>query len=84
MADTTEKNKPDFRSGFLVGELRDGSMISGQADGEEVVLARRGDEFFAVGGHWRRRAGVDQLSGGLQLRPGVRPVRRGDCRRCAG
>ena len=26
-----------------------GSMISGQADGEEVVLARRGDEFFAIG-----------------------------------
>src|SRR5437016_10188338 len=51
MADTTEKNKPDFKRGFLVGELRDGSMISGQADGEEVVLARRGDEFFAIGGH---------------------------------
>jgi len=24
-------------------------MIAGQADGEELVLARRGDEFFASG-----------------------------------
>jgi hypothetical protein len=26
-------------------------MSLGQADGEEVVLARRGDEVFAVGAH---------------------------------
>jgi nitrite reductase/ring-hydroxylating ferredoxin subunit len=26
-------------------------MISGQADGEELVLARRGEEVFAIGAH---------------------------------
>jgi len=26
-------------------------MISGHADGEELVLGRRGDEFFAIGAH---------------------------------
>ena len=70
MADTTEKNKPDFKSGFLVGELRDGSMISGQADGEEVVLARRGDEFFAVGGHCTHYGGP--LAAGLMVGDTVR------------
>src|SRR5947199_10105492 len=70
MADTTEKNKPDFKRGFLVGELRDGSMISGQADGEEVVLARRGDEFFAVGGHCTHYGGP--LAAGLMVWDTVR------------
>ena len=27
------------------------SMISGRDDGEELVLSRRGDEFFAIGAH---------------------------------
>src|ERR1700756_3483831 len=51
MAETPETNKPDFRNGFPIRNLRDGSMISGQADGEELVLARRGDEVFAIGAH---------------------------------
>ncbi len=51
MAETPETNKPDFRNGFQIRDLRDGSMILGQADGEELVLGRRGDEFFAIGAH---------------------------------
>src|SRR5438132_7895003 len=51
MAETPETNKPDFRNGFPICDLGDGSMIPGQADGEELVLARRGDEFFAIGAH---------------------------------
>src|SRR5260370_90097 len=51
MAETPETNKPDFRNGFPIRDLGDGSMISGQADGEELVLARRGDEVFAIGAH---------------------------------
>ena len=49
MAETPETNKPDFRNGFPIRDLGGGSMISGQADGEELVLARRGDEVFAIG-----------------------------------
>jgi hypothetical protein len=52
MAETQETNKPDFRNGFPIRDLLDGSMILGQADGEELVLGCRGDEFFAIG---RRR-----------------------------
>ena len=48
MAETPETNKPDFRNGFPIRDLGDGSMISGQADGEELILARRGDEVFAI------------------------------------
>jgi len=51
MSDTPEANKPDFRNGFSIRDLRDGSMTLGHVDGEEVVVARRGDEFFAVGEH---------------------------------
>ena len=51
MAETPETNKPDFRNGFPIGDLGDGSMISGHADGEELVLARRGDEVFAIAAH---------------------------------
>ncbi|PYV98929.1 MAG: pyridine nucleotide-disulfide oxidoreductase, partial [Acidobacteria bacterium] len=51
MAETPETNKPDFRNGFPIHDLGDGSMISGQADGEELVLVRRGDEVFAFGAH---------------------------------
>ena len=51
MTETPETNKPDFRNGFPIRDLGDGSMISGEADGEELVLARRGDEVFAIGAH---------------------------------
>ena len=51
MTETPETNKPDFREGFPIRDLRDGSMVSGKVDGEEVVLARRGDGVFAFGAH---------------------------------
>ena len=49
MSEAPKANKPDFRNGFPIRDLRDGSIIPGQVDGAELVLARRGDEFFAVG-----------------------------------
>jgi NADPH-dependent 2,4-dienoyl-CoA reductase/sulfur reductase-like enzyme/nitrite reductase/ring-hydroxylating ferredoxin subunit len=48
MAEMTENLKPDFNSGFPVVNLSDGGMVAGQVDGEDAILARRGDEFFAV------------------------------------
>src|SRR5579862_2615397 len=44
----TETSKPDFKKGFPVANLPDGGMVSGQVDGEDAILARRGDDFFAV------------------------------------
>jgi NADPH-dependent 2,4-dienoyl-CoA reductase/sulfur reductase-like enzyme/nitrite reductase/ring-hydroxylating ferredoxin subunit len=46
MAD--EKEKPDFKNGFPAKDIPDGGMVAGQLDGEDVMLARRGDEYFAV------------------------------------
>ncbi len=51
MTEASETNRPDFTNGFSIHNLPDGSMISGLAAGEEVVLTRRGDEVFAIGAH---------------------------------
>jgi nitrite reductase/ring-hydroxylating ferredoxin subunit len=40
---------PDRAAGIAVAELRDGEMLVGHARGEAVLLARRGEEIFAVG-----------------------------------
>ena len=49
MADGEGAPKPDFRNGFSVRDLPDGGMVLGQVDAEDVILVRRGGEFFAVG-----------------------------------
>jgi NADPH-dependent 2,4-dienoyl-CoA reductase/sulfur reductase-like enzyme/nitrite reductase/ring-hydroxylating ferredoxin subunit len=49
MAEMTDTSKPDFKNGFPADNLPDGGMVAGQVDGEDVILARRGDEVFAVG-----------------------------------
>jgi len=49
MAEGEGAPKPDFRNGFSVRDLPDGGMVLGQVDAEDVVLVRRGGEFFAVG-----------------------------------
>ena len=52
MADATDAAAlPDFRSGVPAGDLHDGALIAGRVDGEEVVLARSGDAYFAIGAH---------------------------------
>jgi len=40
----------DFSAGVAIAEIPDGGMIAGEVGGEAVVLARRGDEVFAVSG----------------------------------
>jgi thioredoxin reductase/nitrite reductase/ring-hydroxylating ferredoxin subunit len=49
MPETTDAKKPDFKDGFPAQKIPDGGMVSGQFNGEDVILARRGDEFFALG-----------------------------------
>jgi len=39
---------PDFGNGVPISQISDGAMIQGKFSGEEVIIARRGDEFFAV------------------------------------
>jgi NADPH-dependent 2,4-dienoyl-CoA reductase/sulfur reductase-like enzyme/nitrite reductase/ring-hydroxylating ferredoxin subunit len=40
---------PDFTKGYSFAKLQDGETLLGHAEGEHVLLARRGDEVFAVG-----------------------------------
>src|SRR3954454_22663635 len=70
MPETPETNKPDFRNGFPISDFTDRSMISGKVDGEELILGRRGDEFFAVGAHCTHYGGP--LAEGLVVGDTVR------------
>src|SRR4030081_3507776 len=49
MADSDDAARPDFTQGIAIGALQDGGMLLRRAGGEEVLLARAGDELFAVG-----------------------------------
>src|SRR6476659_7403516 len=40
---------PDLRAGIATGDLPDGKMMAGHVDGEAVLLAHRGHEWFAIG-----------------------------------
>jgi nitrite reductase/ring-hydroxylating ferredoxin subunit len=51
MADSDEAAGPDFGAGISISALPDGGMLSGHVGGDEVLLARVGDELFAVGAH---------------------------------
>jgi apoptosis-inducing factor 3 len=44
-----ELKGPDLASGISIDDLADGAMLLGHANGEAVLLARRGDEIFAIG-----------------------------------
>src|SRR6516162_360301 len=39
----------DFTNGVPVGQIPDGGMIQGKAGEDDVIIARRGNQFFAVG-----------------------------------
>jgi len=42
---------PDLTQGVMLAELADGGMLAGHVGEEEVLLARVGDEVFAIGAH---------------------------------
>lgn len=42
-------NGPDLAKGVSPSQVADGAMLLGHAHGEPVLLARRGDEVFAIG-----------------------------------
>ena len=50
MAETSsELEGPDFEKGGNINDIADGTMLLGHAFGEPVLVARRGDELFAIG-----------------------------------
>lgn len=46
---TAELGGPDLTHGIEIASVPDGSMLLGHAQGEAVLLIRRGDEIFALG-----------------------------------
>jgi apoptosis-inducing factor 3 len=49
-SDSATPTGPDLRQGVAFGDLPDGGMLAGHAGGEAVLLVRRGEDFFAIGG----------------------------------
>jgi NADPH-dependent 2,4-dienoyl-CoA reductase/sulfur reductase-like enzyme/nitrite reductase/ring-hydroxylating ferredoxin subunit len=50
-AESTQASGPDLTLGVAADSLADGQMLLGHVGEEAVLLARRGDEFFAVAAH---------------------------------
>src|SRR5205814_9984687 len=46
---SSELEGPDFEKGYDTRNVRDGTILLGHAFGEPVLVARRGDELFAIG-----------------------------------
>jgi NADPH-dependent 2,4-dienoyl-CoA reductase/sulfur reductase-like enzyme/nitrite reductase/ring-hydroxylating ferredoxin subunit len=46
---SSELEGPDFEKGCEIEKVADGEMLLGHAFGEQVLVARRGDELFAIG-----------------------------------
>ncbi|HEV7243135.1 MAG TPA: FAD-dependent oxidoreductase [Thermoanaerobaculia bacterium] len=44
-------SEPDLEKGVPFGDLADGGMIAGRVGDDEVLLARKGDELFALDAH---------------------------------
>jgi apoptosis-inducing factor 3 len=50
MAESSDKLEgSDFEKGFDIDDVADGKMLLGHAFGKAVLVARRGDELFAIG-----------------------------------
>ena len=49
MAEQPKLSGPDLVKGVPLSTIADGAMLAGHAHGEPALLARRGDELFAIG-----------------------------------
>ena len=49
MAEEKKLSGPDFAEGVSITEFADGGMMQGHANGEAILVARRGDAYFAIG-----------------------------------
>ena len=61
---------PDLTKGIAIDAIADGGMLAGHVDENAVLLARDGEEFFAVGAHCSHYGGplVDGLRVGDTVR----------------
>src|SRR5580765_4547802 len=70
MADSDKAPKPNLADGIAVSTLQPGGMVLGRVGGDDVLVARAGDEFFAVGAHCTHYHGA--LADGLVVGDTVR------------
>ena len=70
MSEPSKPTGPDLAQGIPLDELADGGMIGGHVGEEAVLLARRGDEFFAIGSSCSHYGGP--LADGLVVADTVR------------
>jgi apoptosis-inducing factor 3 len=70
MADSKDTQPPSLGEGIAVTALQPGGMLLGRVGNDDVVLARTGDEFFAVGAHCTHYHGA--LADGLIVGDTVR------------
>jgi apoptosis-inducing factor 3 len=70
MGGNSELSGPDLKAGVAAGDLGDGAMLLGHAEGEAVLLARRGREIFAIGATCTHYSGP--LAEGLMVGDTVR------------
>jgi NADPH-dependent 2,4-dienoyl-CoA reductase/sulfur reductase-like enzyme/nitrite reductase/ring-hydroxylating ferredoxin subunit len=70
MGGDTTLSGPDLKAGVAGDALADGAMLLGHADGEAVLLARRGREIFAIGAACTHYSGP--LAEGLMVDDTVR------------
>ena len=47
--ESNELKGPDFEKGYDTEKMHDGAMLLGHAHGEPVLVARRGNDLFAIG-----------------------------------
>ena len=70
MSEPSKPTGPDLAQGIPLDDLADGGMIGGHVGEEAVLLARRGDEFFAIGSSCSHYGGP--LADGLVVADTVR------------
>jgi apoptosis-inducing factor 3 len=70
MTDSETASRPNFANGIAVGAVQPGGAVLGRVGDEDVLLARTGNEFFAVGAHCTHYHGA--LADGLVVGDTVR------------
>src|SRR5262249_54773117 len=56
-AEQSKPKGPDLTRGVPIGDVADGGMVGGHVGDDAVLLARRGDELFAIGATCSHYAG---------------------------
>ena len=70
MTDSETASRPNLANGIAVGAVQPGDMVLGRVGDEDVLLARAGNEFFAVGAHCTHYHGA--LADGVMVDDTVR------------